>query len=290
MGSTYTWTVNGSNATSSSVSLSNGTMLASGSGSTLNITGTPSTTGTISFTASVKDSANTTVGPTAYTIAVSTTYSVSGQISNSNNCGTTVPTITLTLKQGSTTIQTTTTDSNGNYAFTGIANGTYTITPSIAGPTSVFYPATQSVTVNNGNITNSNFSVALGYTVSGTVFYTGTQTGQIYLSLTNSSCGGGSGTLGTSISTKGAYTVHGVPPGTYTLSAFMDPSTLGQGLLNAADPSGSTATVQAGQTNANVTLTDASTVTLGTAAPVIQGGGGFQHRRHDRVQSDYEQQ
>jgi hypothetical protein len=263
----YSWTVNGSGIGSGSVSLGNGTLSASSTGSTLNITGTPTSTGTVTFTASVTDSASNTVGPVTYTIPVSTTYSVGGQISLNNNCGggsSSVPVMTVTLSQGSTVIQTQTTDSTGNFAFTNIANGTYTVTPSITGPSSVFYPATQSVTVNGSNISSTSFNVALGYTVSGTVAYTGTQTGQIYLSLNpTNSCG--SGSTGTSISATGAFTIRGVAPGTYTLQAFMD--NLGKGAANAADPTGSTSSVTvaaANLTGQNVTLTDPATVTLST--------------------------
>ena len=84
---------------------------------------------------------------------------------------------------------------------------------------------------------------AAGYTVSGTVTYSGTQTGQVYLALVNTNCGGCSSNLGTSIA-KGtalksgaAFTIHGVPPGTYTLQAFMD--NLGYGAQNASNPTGS---------------------------------------------------
>jgi hypothetical protein len=280
VGSTYTWTVNGSNANSSAVSLGNGTMQAASSGgNALNITGTPSATGTITLNVSVKDTANTTVGPTAYTIAVSTNYSIGGQINLANSCGNgSVPTISLALKLSGTTIQTQTTDSNGNFAFTNIAAGTYTITPSITGPSSVFYPATQSVTVTTSNITNANFAVALGYTVSGTVSYSGSHTvsaaNPIYLSLNGSSCGGSSNP-GTSLSATGTYTIHGVEPGSYNLFAFQD--NLGYGSANASNPTGNNSSVTvaaANLTGANVTLTDPSSVTL-SAGPKLQGVAGF---------------
>jgi hypothetical protein len=270
----YTWTVNGS--TNSAFTLNNGTLSASVNNytKTLSITGTPSTPGTVSLTVSVKDAAGTTVGPTTYTIAVSTAYNISGQIRLDNACGySSVPTISLALKQGSNIIQTQTTDSNGNFTFTGIANGAYTITPSISVPTSVFYPATPTVTVASSNITNSNFSVALGYTVSGSVAYTGSQTGPIYLSLNpTGNCGGG--TVGTSISAKGTYTIRGVEPGAYTLQAYMD--NLGKGAANASNPAGSSSVTvaTANITGANVTLSDPSMVTL-NSNPVLQGGGGF---------------
>lgn len=49
-----------------------------------------------------------------------------------------------------------TTDSSGNYTFTGLVNGTYTVTPSNIGYT--FTPANQSVTINGSNQTGVNFT------------------------------------------------------------------------------------------------------------------------------------
>jgi len=107
-----------------------------------------------------------------------------------------------------------------------------------------------------------------GYTVSGTVSYTGSKTGQIYLVLSGACIGG---SLGTSISAKGAYTIHGVPPGFFTLYAYMD--TVGYGNQNAADPTtsnpGSFVNVTTSNlTGQNVTLTDPATPTV-TSAPSL---------------------
>jgi hypothetical protein len=52
-----------------------------------------------------------------------------------------------------------TTDSNGNYAFTGMSNGTYTITPSLTGY--LFTPANLSASVSNADITGKNFTATL---------------------------------------------------------------------------------------------------------------------------------
>ncbi|MGD0796308.1 MAG: hypothetical protein ABR910_01175 [Acidobacteriaceae bacterium] len=113
-----------------------------------------------------------------------------------------------------------------------------------------------------------------GYTVSGTVSYSGTKTGQIYLVLSGA-CGGG--TLGTSISSKGAYTIRGVPPGFYTLYAYMD--TLGYGSQNAADPAtgnpGSFVDITSSNlTGQNISLSDPATPTV-TSAPSLNTVSGF---------------
>ncbi|PYR93364.1 MAG: hypothetical protein DMF84_10265 [Acidobacteria bacterium] len=51
---------------------------------------------------------------------------------------------------------TTTADASGNYSFSGLSNGTYTVTPAKAGAS--FTPVNQSVTVNGTNVTGINFT------------------------------------------------------------------------------------------------------------------------------------
>jgi len=270
----YTWTVNGTAVPTngSQVTLSNGLFVDNTGTGVLSVSGTPTSTGTVTFTAKVTDSTSASAGPFTYTITVSTTYTVSGIVNLLNNCnGVTLPTVSLSLN--TTPTQISTTNASGNFSFSNVPNGTYTLTPSITGPSAVFYPATQSITVAGGAVTVNNFTVALGYDVSGTVAYSGSKTGQIYLALTSTNCG--SGLPGTSVSTAGAsYTIHGVYPGSYTLQAFMD--NVDQGASNASNPSGSaTATVgTANLTGINVTLTDPATVTLSTA-PTLQGVAAF---------------
>lgn len=264
----YTWTINGTTVTAGGISLGNGTLSASSTGgSTLSISGTPSSTGTVTMTnVKITDNLSTTATQT-YTIAVNAAGSqVSGHI-NLNTCGGggTQPTFTVSIN--TTPQQQVTTDSNGNFSFASVPNGSYTITPSISGPTSVFSPATLNVTVNNANLPNQNFEVALGYTVSGTVSYSGSSTGQIYVALSNNNCGG-SGQPGTSIATKGNYTIRGVQPGTYTIGAWMD--TVGEGHPDVADPQGTLSeTVSTSNvSNANVTLADQSP-TVPSAGPKL---------------------
>ncbi len=268
----YTWTINGVTVTGTPLALSNGLSATNTGGNTLSIGGTPTTTTSVTLSnVAVKDSTNTTAGPDSYSITVNSAGSqVSGQVNLSNFCGSggTVPTITVSINTNP--VQTTTTDGSGNYSFAAIPNGTYTITPSIAGPSSVFYPATQSVTVNNTALTGQNFQVALGYTVSGTVSYSGSQTGRVYLALNSTTCSGNNST-GTSIAAPGSFTIRGVPPGSYTLAAGMD--TLGFGATNTNDPSGS-ASVSVGTANvtsAAITMADPAAVTLSTG-PTLKNG------------------
>ena len=94
---------------------------------------------------------------------------------------------------------TTTTNASGNYTFTGLPNGAYTVTPSESGFT--FTPASQSVTLSSANQTGVNFtaaastgqthSVALTWTaststVSGYNIYRSTVSGSGYAKLNSS--------------------------------------------------------------------------------------------------------
>src|SRR6185437_1698890 len=84
----------------------------------------------------------------------------------------------------------------------------------------------------------------------------------------------GNGQPGTSISAAGTFTINGVPPGSYTLAAFMDPTDvgLGQGATNIVDPSGSASVnvTSANVTNANVTLVNNDPTSI-PSAPQLQG-------------------
>jgi hypothetical protein len=272
----YTWSINGATVTSGGLTLGNGTLTAySSGGSSLDISGTPSTTGTVTLTnVKVVDSLNTNSSNT-YTITVNPAGgSISGQFFLQNNCnGGSLPvtfTVTITNTSTNATIQATT-DTNGNYSFSGVPFGTYTIAPSVAGASSsLFYPANYSsvgLSTTNSSISGENFNAEVGYNVSGTVTYGGTQTGQVYLSLSSNNCGGGQGQPGTSItaatlSSGGAYTIHGVPPGSYTLNAWMDSTGItsgtgypgAQGAPNSNDPTGS---------NSGVSITNANATALG---------------------------
>ncbi len=57
---------------------------------------------------------------------------------------------TITLTQGGSTVGTATADTNGNYSFASLSNGTYTLTP--AKTSFTFSPVNQTVTVNGSNV------------------------------------------------------------------------------------------------------------------------------------------
>jgi len=132
------------------------------------------------------------------------TYSVSGTISSAggNQIGVRL--------QGATTLMVYT-DTLGNYTFSGVASGIYTLTP--GGDNYTFAPANQSITVTTGSISGINFTASKPptYSISGTI----------------SSAGGNQiGVLlqrGTSASmvytdTLGNYTFNELTSGTYTVT------------------------------------------------------------------------
>ena len=272
----YTWTVNGTAVPTNGTSLgiTDGLAVSNAGGSaSLSVTGVPTSTGTVTFTASIKDSIGNTAGPFTYSIVVSNVYNVGGNINSSVGC-TTSGLSNVTVSINTVPVQTTTTTANGSFSFVNVPNGTYTITPSINGSSSAFYPATETVVVNGSNLTATSITATLGYTVSGTVAYTGSQTGQIYLTLNpTGNCGGRS--PGTSVSSTGAFAIRGVPPGAYTLQAFMD--TVGDGVPNAANPIGSAAGVSpttSDVSGVSATLVDPAPVVL-TTAPTLTTVAAF---------------
>jgi uncharacterized protein (DUF2141 family) len=176
----------------------------------------------------------------------------------------------VTIAMSGSATGTTTTDVNGNYSFTSLPSGqNVTFTPSLAGYS--YTPSSQTVSIPAGSTATVTVpamvssSVYTSYSISGTVSYAGNATGPVYVLVYNSSnaCGGGcssnGGTLVRLSAGSSQYTIRGLQQGSYVVSAFMD--TLGTGQPNsAADPSGSSATVNINSgnvtTGANVTLTN----------------------------------
>jgi len=106
---------------------------------------------------------------------------------------------------------TTTADSTGNYTFTGLANGTYAITPSRSGYT--FNPSTQTATVTGANLTGVNFTAQSNptFSISGTISPT---TGGSGATVTLS--GGAAAT--TTADSVGNYAFNGLGNGNYTVT------------------------------------------------------------------------
>src|SRR5690349_2556822 len=93
------------------------------------------------------------------------TYSISGSVGS--GVGGSGATVTLS---GAGT-GTATADASGNYTFTGLANGTYTVTPTHTGYS--FNPVSQNATVSGANVTGLNFTNSVQsaptFNVSGTI-------------------------------------------------------------------------------------------------------------------------
>lgn len=90
------------------------------------------------------------VGKDFTAVSTITGYTVSGTIKTASATG--IPNATVSLV--GTTTKTTTTDSSGNYSFSGVMNGSYTVNVSLTGYTF----SNTSVTVNNGNMTGQNLT------------------------------------------------------------------------------------------------------------------------------------
>ncbi|MCX5895608.1 MAG: carboxypeptidase regulatory-like domain-containing protein, partial [Proteobacteria bacterium] len=135
-------------------------------------------------------------------------YSISGMVT-----GAVKKDVTITLSGNSS--GTTTTDLMGNYSFSGLTNGTYTITPSKSGYT--FTPANKTVTVDGSNFTGQNFTATAsgqGYSISGKVVVTDTNAPLPDVTITLS----GSASATTSTDSTGNYSFSMLPRGIYKIT------------------------------------------------------------------------
>lgn len=269
----YTWTASGAAIPGNSVPvpLGSGFTASNTGGNTLSIGGSPGSKSAEPIWVTVRDGMGHSAGPVTYTVNVvgSSGSQVSGQV-DFVACEAPAAGVVLTLN--TIPAQIVSTDSMGNFSFANVPNGNFTITPSVAVAASTFYPASQTVTVNNGASTGLNFQAAIGYNVSGGVGYTNGIGGRIYLSLINTICP--SATLGTSISAPQSFQIHGVQPGTYTLRAWVDE--LGYGEFNAEDPVFTLPGITVGSANlANlfVSFTQPPPVSLSVAPSIVFAGG-----------------
>ena len=169
---------------------------------------TPSKTGytfsptTVSVTVNNADMTGQSFTATAITTP---TYTISGRVS-----GDVVSGVTITLTgTGSSSL---TTDSSGNYSFSGAANGSYTITPSMSGYT--FSPASISIMVNNANVTGKNFTAAAITTA--TYIIAGTVSGDVKAGVTINLSGAKAAS--TTTDSIGNYSFSGISNGIHTIT------------------------------------------------------------------------
>jgi len=221
---------------------------------------TPSRTGYTYSPASQNVTVNgATVSGVSFTATqqVNPTYSISGTITPS--AGGSGATVTLSGgASGSTTA-----NSSGAFTFTGLQNGTYTLTPSRAGYT--FSPASQNVTVNGATVTGVSFTatqqVNPTYSISGTISPTAGGSGAIVTL-------NGAASATTTANSSGNYTFTGLSNGTYAVT----PSRAGYTF----SPTSQSATVN-GANVSGINFTAAAQVQTfsisGTISPTAGGSG-----------------
>ncbi|MEW6026546.1 MAG: fibronectin type III domain-containing protein [Planctomycetota bacterium] len=110
--------------------------------------------------------------------------------------------------------------------------------------TGSYYDATVMVKSNSDpskvdTIKTRNEAIPSYYSISGIINYPGTSTGRTYINVNWEN--GGQTNNGTSIPVTGSFTIRGVQPGNYTLSAWMD--NIGYGVRNAVNPKGNSGPV-----------------------------------------------
>lgn len=161
---------------------------------------TPSNTGFIFNPASQNVTvAGASVTGVNFTATSVPTYSVSGTVAGGGG---------TTLSLSGTANQVVTADPSGNYTFSNLVGGNYSVTPSKTGYT--FSPASQSITVSNSNLTGINFSATAlpTWSISGTV--TGTTGVTVVLS--------GAASATTTTDASGNYIFGGLLNGAYLVT------------------------------------------------------------------------
>lgn len=203
--------------------------------------------------------------------AQANTYTIYGQLRGDGSL-VSYQSVNLT---GAGVSRSTMTDFSGSYSFPGLPNGSYTINPAVMGYSGevATVPDYRSVTINGADSYGNDFDVATAFSISGSITYNGAKTGQMFISLDWD--GGGETNWGTCIdwmtplpSTR-SYTIRGVKPGAYKLSARLDSIGDFDAAPNASDPRGASSTVDVtGQnvTNANLTVLDPTAPA--TATPI----------------------
>ena len=128
-------------------------------------------------------------------------FTVSGSVVGPARAGVTVA---LEGPSGATT----TTDAAGRYSFTGLANGSYAVRPSLLGYS--FSPVTASAVVNGADVAGKDFAEQGNYSIFGTV--SGLVTAGVTVTL------GGAAVASTLTDQSGNYSFAGLSDGDYTLT------------------------------------------------------------------------
>ena len=184
--------------------------IAPGQASTFSIEFAPAAAGPVSSHLSLMNNSATSPVVVSLTgVGTAATFSISGMIGNGAGAS---------LRIAGAASATTMADGSGNYSFTGLTNGSYSVTPTRTGFS--FTPSSQDVTVSGANVAGVNFTGIPGVTVSisptsaailagGTQQFTATVTGASNTTVTWSANGGSVSSSGLYIApdTAGVYTV-----------------------------------------------------------------------------------
>ena len=211
------------------------------------------TTVTINDTAPTNDRYNLTIVEVLPAPVSGSTYTISGTVTPAS-LGSSA---TLSLSQGGIIISTTTVDATGNYSFTSVVNGTYTLTPVKSGVT--FSPASQDVTVNGSDATASAFTSTAS--ISGTISPTTSGAGTL-VTLN----GPNQLTMTATANASGFYSFTGLDTGSYTVT----PSKTGYTF----NPTLQTVSITTGGGTANFTATAMQTYSISGNISPANGGAG----------------
>jgi uncharacterized protein (TIGR03437 family) len=241
--------------------------VSSGGGATIALTGAASNTtaadsaGNYSFTGLSNGSYSVTASKSGFTIspaaravtvsganvvgmdftatAIVSTWMISGTVSSGAGA-----TIALTGAASKTT----TADSAGNYSFTGLANGTYSVAASKSGFT--MSPTSRAVTINGVNVAGMDFTataIVSTWTISGTVSSGAGATVTL----------GGASSITTTADGTGKYAFNRLANGSYTIAPWKTGATM--------TPTARTVTLN----GADQTTVDFSATTQVSAAPAV---------------------
>jgi trimeric autotransporter adhesin len=137
---------------------------------------------------------------------ISTLFGISGTVTSGG-----APLSGVRIDLNGAVTNNTNTDNIGNYSFTGLPNGVYTLTPTKSGYT--FTPPTLSPNVIGANVVGQNFvGTFIGFSVSGTVTSGGAPLPGVSINLT------GAATKNTTTDSNGNYTLTGLFNGAYTIT------------------------------------------------------------------------
>ena len=188
------------------------------------------------------------------------TYNISGTIT-----GAVVSGVSITLS--GTASKSTTTGANGTYSFSGLANGSYTVTPTAAAN---FLPVSTGVTVSGANVTGMDFvsspPSATTYSISGTVG--GAASSGVTISV------GAAGSVVTGAG--GTYTISGLAAGNYTVTPALTGFTFSPASINVtsltANSSGNNFTATAIPVPHSISGTVSGAISAGVTMTLTGGG------------------